>query len=223
MKTKKASKEEILELVWVLRERTINSLDVLIKKSQERHPEKLVETLVNEGFLTVENRTVLLTPAGEKYAENIVRRLRLTEVLFSEILEMDDKIVRDQACEFEHILMDEVTDSICTFLGHPLRCPHGRPIPPGKCCSKFANEIKPFVKPLTELKIGDYAKIVFMSPKTHTRLDRLMTFGLTPGSVIKLHQKKPSLVVQIGETDLALDNDVARNIYVKRINGRSKY
>ena len=68
------------------------------------------------------------------------------------------------------------------------------------------------------MKIGDIAKIVFMSPKTHKRLDKLMTFGISPGSVIRLHQKKPSYVLQIGETDLAIDPEIGENIYVKAVN-----
>jgi len=27
-----------------------------------------------------------------------------------------------------------MTDSICSFLGHPKFCPHGKPIPRGACC-----------------------------------------------------------------------------------------
>lgn len=219
MQTRKIAKEEILELVWVLRERDIDDHDILLEKSRESEPDELVEELIAEGYLRVENNKVRLTPAGEKYAENIIRRLRLTEVLLNEILDMDDTVTRHQACEFEHILTAEVTDSICTFLGHPLHCPHGMPIPRGECCSKIKNDIKPFVKPLVDLNIGDFGKIVFMSPRSHARLDRLMSFGITPGSVIKLHQKKPSIVIQIGETDLALDPEIARNIYVKRVNG----
>jgi len=38
------------------------------------------------------------------------------------------------ACRMEHIIDPEVTNSICTFLGHPRRCPHGRAIPYGDCC-----------------------------------------------------------------------------------------
>jgi hypothetical protein len=37
-------------------------------------------------------------------------------------------------CKFEHILSPDVTDRICTLLGHPLECPHGSPIPQGPCC-----------------------------------------------------------------------------------------
>lgn len=221
MKSKKHAKEEILELVWVLSERKIDTISTLKAKSKEEDTETLIEELVEENLLQIENDRVSLTETGYRQAESIIRRLRLAEVMFSEILEMDDTIVRDQACEFEHILMAEVTDSICTFLGHPLKCPHGQPIPRGECCARFSNEIKPFVVPLSEFRIGELAKVVFMSPRTHARLDKLMTFGLVPGSVIRLHQKKPSFVLQIGETDLAIDNEIAKNIYVKNYNGDS--
>ena len=35
---------------------------------------------------------------------------------------------REQACRLEHTLFDGLDDKICTLLGHPRFCPHGRPI-----------------------------------------------------------------------------------------------
>ncbi|MCP4728419.1 MAG: metal-dependent transcriptional regulator, partial [bacterium] len=174
--------------------------------------------LKKDGFILVENDLVKLSDKGYNNSQSIVRRHRLAEVLLTEILEIEDRIGSNQACEFEHILTPEVTDSICTFLGHPHKCPHGLPIPRGECCKTFNTKIGPLVKPLSEMNIGDIAKIVFMSPKTHKRLDKLMTFGITPGAVIRLHQKKPSYVLQIGETDLAIDPEIGENIYVKPVN-----
>ena len=46
----------------------------------------------------------------------------------------DEGSIEKNACTFEHILSPEVTDRICTFLGHPRTCPHGSPIPEGDCC-----------------------------------------------------------------------------------------
>jgi Fe2+ transport system protein FeoA len=34
--------------------------------------------------------------------------------------------------------------------------------------------------------------------------------------VIKLHQKQPTYVIRIGETELALDSDLAKDIFVKK-------
>ncbi len=92
---------------------------------------------IGDGTLIVE-----LTPRGRERAGSIIRRHRLAERLFTDSLAMDSESeIEQQACKFEHILSLEATDKICTFLGHPRTCPHGAPIPPGRCCgrsSKFS-------------------------------------------------------------------------------------
>ncbi len=80
-------------------------------------------------------RMIVFTEKGRKRAEDVIRRHRLAERLFTETFRVhDEKEVAEQACKFEHILSPEATDSICSFLGHPRTCPHGSPIPAGECC-----------------------------------------------------------------------------------------
>src|SRR5208337_3729693 len=82
---------------------------------------------------------VELTPRGRQRAADIIRRHRLAERLFTDSLALDSETeIEQQACKFEHILSPEATDKICTFLNHPLTCPHGAPIPPGPCCGRRA-------------------------------------------------------------------------------------
>src|SRR5258707_2528682 len=96
---------------------------------------KPVSTSVGDGTLIVE-----LTPRGHQRAADIIRRHRLAERLFTDSLAMDSETeIEQQACKFEHILSPEATDKICTFLNHPLTCPHGAPIPPGPCCQRHAD------------------------------------------------------------------------------------
>jgi Mn-dependent DtxR family transcriptional regulator len=83
-----------------------------------------------EGSVIVE-----FTARGRRRAEDVIRRHRLAERLFTDSLAMDNEAeIEQQACRFEHILSPEATDKICSFLGHPRTCPHGAPIPPGPCC-----------------------------------------------------------------------------------------
>jgi putative ABC transport system ATP-binding protein len=78
---------------------------------------------------------IIFTEKGRRRAEDIIRRHRLAERLFTQTFQVEDeKEVAEQACRFEHILSPEATDRICTFLGHPRTCPHGSPIPAGPCC-----------------------------------------------------------------------------------------
>jgi putative ABC transport system ATP-binding protein len=85
---------------------------------------------VGDGTVVVE-----LTDRGRQRAADIIRRHRLAERLFTDSLALESESeIEQQACKFEHILSPEATEKICTFLGHPRTCPHGAPIPPGRCC-----------------------------------------------------------------------------------------
>src|SRR5258708_19705179 len=78
---------------------------------------------------------IIFTEKGRQRAEDVIRRHRLAEILFTQTFHVhDEKEVAEQACRFEHILSPEATDSICTFLGHPRPCPHRSPIPPDQSC-----------------------------------------------------------------------------------------
>ncbi|MEE8168698.1 MAG: metal-dependent transcriptional regulator [Candidatus Hydrothermarchaeales archaeon] len=209
--------DELLELIWISRERKKDELEYIVKSSEEEDASKLLNEMEQKGLVGIQEGRVTLSKSGEKKAEDIIRRHRLAESLLSEIFELPAKHIHPEACKFEHILSIEVTDSVCTFLGHPPMCPHNKPIPRANCCAKFKKEVKPLVLPLGELTPGQEGRIVFIVPKEHARLDRLSSLGVLPGSIIKLHQKQPSYVVKIGETELALDEEIVSTIYVKRV------
>ncbi len=51
------------------------------------------------------------------------------------------------------------------------------------------------------------------------RPNRLAVFGLVPGAEITVLQQHPSCVLRVGETDLALDRAIAREIVVEPVDG----
>jgi DtxR family Mn-dependent transcriptional regulator len=206
--------EEGLEVLFALRERGMSDVVSFHRVCPEPQPEALLLELGAAGLLTREADSLTLTPAGLARAAGIVRRHRLAEVLMRSVLEVEESEMEQTACAFEHILGEASVERVCAFLGHPARCPHGRPIPPGRCCSLTAEDGEK-VQPLSEMQVGDLCEVVHIRPKHHARLDRLGAYGLVPRSVIRLHQKRPSFVVQIDETDLAIDVDVAKDIYVR--------
>lgn len=150
------------------------------------------------------------------------RRRRLLEVLFLQALGLPGDDAAAAVEQVEPQLSPEAIDRICIFLGHPPRCPHDRAIPQGNCCRTLASGpggiVQP-VSPLTEAAVGDLCEIVLIRPRSHARLDRLGSYGVAPGARIRLHQKRPAYVIQIGETDLALDADVAGDIFVREVEG----
>jgi DtxR family Mn-dependent transcriptional regulator len=209
--------DEILELIWTLREEGVSDLDRLLETTQDAEANFILRLMIKDNLFQMEGNRMILKERGEEKAREIIRRHRLTERLFSEIFEISEGEVEEEACKLEHILSPGVTESICTFLGHPPTCIHGKPIPRGECCTKFKKEMKPLVAPLDELGLGEEGRIVFIAPKSHQRLDRLSTLGIVPGSIVRMHQKHPSHVLQIGETFLALDKEITKDIYVKKV------
>lgn len=210
--------EEVLELIWMLTEDGEATAENIIKKSEDPQAARLLKDIESAGLISMDHEKITFRKEGERRAGEIIRRHRIAERLLSEVFELEEKEIEDHACELEHthVLGQTVVDSICTFLGHPPTCPHGKAIPRGECCRKFSLEVKPLVVSLTDLQIGNEAKIVFIASKYHARLDRLSSLGIIPGSVIHLHQKQPTYVIRIGETELALDKDLAKEIFVKK-------
>jgi DtxR family Mn-dependent transcriptional regulator len=212
--------DELLESMWTLREDGKLSRANLIESCTVEGCENILLELDKNGWIDMKGENIDLLPRGEKRARELVRRHRLSLRLFYDLFALDG--AEAEACKFEHILSPEVTDSVCTLLGHPPNSPDGKPIPRGECCAMFRQEMKPLVAPLADLMPGEQAKIVFITPGSHSRLDRLSAMGVVPGSVVKLHQKRPSYVIQLGETMVAVDRDITKEIFVKKISGDDK-
>lgn len=180
----------------------------------------LLDKMDAEGLITRRHGIVELTPRGDERATKVIRCHRLAERLLVDVLSVEDEIIESSACRFEHILSEEIADSICTLLGHPRTCPHGHPIPPGECCREVDEEVMPILQPLSQLKPGDEGVVAYISSRYHKRLARLGSLGISPGQRIKVRQVKPSFIIVFGETQLALEEDVASEIYLRIANHR---
>ncbi len=208
-------RDEILELLWSLREKGSNNYADVIKGISDNDVSDVIRKMEKSGHVVVADNKISFTEKGEARARDLTRRHRLAERLFHDVLEVGMEESEETACEIEHFLSPSVTDSVCSFLGHPPTCPHGKPIPRGSCCSKFSSDFKPLVMQLKELEVGLKGRIVFIKPSESTRLERLATMGIVPGSIIRLKQKRPSFVLEIDETTLAVDTLIAEEIYIK--------
>ena len=72
---------------------------------------------------------VVLTPAGEKAAIEVIRHHRLLEQYLSETLGIPVDEVHAEADRLEHALSEELEARIDESLGFPTHDPHGDPIP----------------------------------------------------------------------------------------------
>ena len=208
--------EEVLEHLWTLREQGGTASPKLSAEPFDFDPAAALAEARRRGWVGVSGGDLHLTSGGEQRAAGIIRRHRLAERLLFDVIHVDSETMEAGACELEHshILSEEATDRVCAFLGHPPTCPHDRPVPRGRCCDKFSQEIRPLVTPLSQSPIGAGYRVVFIASRSHRRMDRLAAFGVVPGALLHLHQRLPTFMIQVGGTDIALEQEVAADIFV---------
>jgi Fe2+ transport system protein FeoA len=69
--------------------------------------------------------------------------------------------------------------------------------------------------PLSHVAAGTPVEVLELAEMPASRASRLTAFGLVPGTVVSLAQRKPVPVVRIGETELALSEEIVRQIHVR--------
>jgi Fe2+ transport system protein FeoA len=77
--------------------------------------------------------------------------------------------------------------------------------------------LPPGVRTASELKNGESATVVCLGPTATDRHRALTVYGVLPGAEITLLQRQPACVIRVGETELALDPDIARDILVEPV------
>ncbi len=209
--------DEALELIWLLREDHRAFLSNFKASSDDESPEEIIRLLIDDGLVNIKGQEIGFTEMGYERARGLIRRYRLAERLFSDVFELRDDLVKDDACRVEHILSNELTDSVCTFLGHPPTCPHGKPIPRGECCKKYRVDVEPLITRLSSIEPGTEVKIVFIVPSQKSSVVKLSSMGIIPGARIRLLQKKPTIILQIEETIIAIDPEIADEILVRKV------
>lgn len=204
--------EEILESLWVLTQEESDQITEM-KEQPPDNPE--IKELFELGFVKYEGKNLVLQGEGLKEAESVVRRHRLAERLMAYVLDIQETLLEKNACQFEHLLLEEVEESVCTLLGHPRECPHGKPIPIGPCCKRTAHELKSVVLPLCELSPGDRGRIAYLRTGDSPRLQKLLTLGILPGVEVEMLQRFPSFVFRIGHSQIAVDREMGEGIQIR--------
>jgi len=130
---------EYLKTLYMLRERGIEIIPpkIVAKKIKVSIPAvvEMLKRLSAKGLVEyIEWRGVRLSDDGLKIALRITRAHRLMELLLVKVVGIDVKTACKEVSSIDFLLSEEVVDSICKFLGHPSKCPHGRKIPRSAVC-----------------------------------------------------------------------------------------
>lgn len=203
--------EEALETLWM-------------RRVEQEEPACPVEAIADEGIVgelqaadlvRLNGDKLVLTDSGLEEAAMCVRRHRLAERLMADVLRVKDPLVHEAGCDMEHLLHRGLDENICTLLGHPQTCPHGRPIPEGRCCREARRNSIQSLVPMTDLDLRRRAVVAYVHMHNRDALRKLLAIGLLPGTELKLLQRTPALVFQTGRCQFAIDEEMARHVIVR--------
>ncbi len=176
----------------------------------------MVRRMARDGLLQVnKGKEIVLTPAGERLARDIVRRHRLAERLLVDILEVPLDLAEGQAHRLEHAISPSLLAKIEEKLGYPDRCPYGRPI--YREDEPHLRKEAPDAARLSDAPAGERRRISQIPDEDYPLLKYMVDNGILPGQEVTIADNAPYR----GVIDLDLDGsrvsigiDVAQRIRV---------
>ncbi len=139
---------------------------------------EMVKKLVAQGLVVHEPYgAVELTPDGTALALRMLRRHRLIETWLVDLVGYRWDEVHDEAEVLEHAMSDRLLDALDVQLGHPVRDPHGDPIP-----AADGTVQRPDARPLLEVEGGTVVRISDRDPLV---LRHLHAEGIGLDSVVR--------------------------------------
>ncbi|SMY00949.1 iron (metal) dependent repressor, DtxR family [Brevibacterium sp. Mu109] len=157
---------------------------------------------------------ISLTAAGQEYAVAMVRRHRLIETFLVEILGYRWDEVHNEAEVLEHAVSDVMIERLDELLAHPIKDPHGDPIP----SPSGTVERAPFVENLSEARPGVRMVVDRISDDDPELLRFFADRGLVVGAELTVSAGPPysdSLQVQVeGSSSFVLGRAATDAVWV---------
>ncbi|MGQ0792720.1 MAG: metal-dependent transcriptional regulator [Deltaproteobacteria bacterium] len=173
---------------------------------------RLVELQLAEH---VPYKGVILTPAGEKIAIEVIRHHRLIERYLHEALGIPWDQVHKEAELLEHVISEEVEKKMAEFLNHPTRDPHGSPIPSPDLVLEDEDSV-----PLSDIGEGEEASVAEVPDEDPDLLQYIEGLGLVPNTRFRVQSTEPyggSIVLEVAGERVRLGAEAARLIKARRL------
>lgn len=155
---------------------------------------------------------VLLTPAGEKVAIEILRHHRLIEMYLAEVLGYSWDEIHDEAERLEHHISEKFEQRIAEKLGHPTHDPHGDPIPDVNL--QFPEG--PSLHSISELKSGQKGSIRRVRTQDSDALNLLTKLELIIDNKVEILEKtRDGVRVRLNGDRLLVPISLARQVLVE--------
>jgi DtxR family Mn-dependent transcriptional regulator len=175
---------------------------------------QLLGRLVAEGLVTGAQQ-LELTPAGLRWALQVVRAHRLWERYLADEARMPLEQVHTVAHRREHGMTPAEINSLDAHLGHPSHDPHGDPIPDAYGQLRRRADESGCARALTAWQPGERAQITHLEDEPPVAYAQIVALGLYIGQRVTVLERTPQrFVLTDGENEYVIAAPIAANIFL---------
>lgn len=208
------SVENFLKAVYALQQReervSTNTLADALNISAPSVTD-MAQRMVKDGLVDYQKyRGVVLTPAGEEIALQIIRRHRLIELYLVRELGYELTEVHLEAENLEHAVSPRFIEAIARKLGDPGVDPHGDPIPSAEGVVAQRD-----LRPLSEWPQGQTGRVARLGTDDADMLRHMLDRGLKLDAAVEVTARDPfdgPLTVCIDGVERIIGHGVAEKI-----------
>ena len=177
-----------------------------------------VRRMARDGLIKVSRKKeISLTVAGNKLAEEVIRRHRLAERFLTDVLNFAWHKAYSEAHRLEHGISHEVADSLAKLLKNPTTCPHGYPIP-GSEGYAHTRHVRSHLKSLNEIKEGTAVTVKRVPEEDVEPLQYLEEHNVSPSwtmKVLDVADFKGTITLEVDRHEIVISTETASKIVVK--------
>jgi len=160
-----------------------------------------------------ERKEAILTAAGRKRAEQVVRKHRIVERLLTDFMGYTAAEAHVHADEIGESFSDDMIERVSEKLGRPNRCPHGWPVD-----TDFEQAENRELAPLADLPAGARAEIVRLAEHDGDLLHWFYDQGFVPGAEVEVRDVAPAaeqLTVRLDGNEQTIAEKAAAGLFVR--------
>jgi len=160
------------------------------------------------GEIVITDEGVCLTQTGEAAAAAVMKKHKVLETFFEEMLGMDRPSAHEQACTLEHHASEETISRLNDLIGSPPPCLIGR------FSEKKHGHSSCGCRILADCVEGE--RVCITAVKGCGRGARLADLGIIPGEEVTIrHRMAKTLLVQVKGSDIAISAEIAKTVLVE--------
>jgi DtxR family Mn-dependent transcriptional regulator len=213
------SQEDYLKAIWEMLEEQQVPISARLAEELDVTPPAVtaaVKRMARDGHVTVKRGGhILLTAKGRKFAQRLMLRHQLAEMLLTEVIGLSWAKAHAEAERMEHAISPEVEALLLKRFGDRKTCPHGVPVNGGLARLRKQGGVL-----LSELRPRESGEILCVYEKDEGFLDFLENLRLRPSTKLEVLKREydETMTVRAAGHTMHLGKPATSRIWVRRSN-----